>query len=192
MPFEPSIPLGDLLRDFDVEIRTEIESARPPYYPFTVNAGILRLNQGQYLTRCTPLLFQHIKTLFEIDSVSAATTGALRDNSAVYEFGEGRRMSAERQFFARNPALVAAAKKKHGFVCQICNFDFGRAYGPLGEGYIEAHHLNPLSERDPSTWTDKLRTSVNEVCVLCSNGHRMVHRRRPALSIDEVRKVLRI
>jgi len=191
-PFEPSIPLEILLQDFEVEIRTEIESARRRYYPFTVNAGILRLNQGQYLTYCTPLLFQHIKTLFEIDSVSVATPGALRDDSAVYEFGEGRRMSAERQFFARNPALVAAAKKKHGFVCQICKFNFGRAYGALGEGYIEAHHLNPLSERDPSTWTDKLRTSVNEVCVLCSNCHRMVHRRRPALSIDEVRKVLRI
>ena len=100
-------------------------------------------------------------------------------------------MSAERQFFARNPALVAAAKKKHGFICQICKFDFERAYGPLGEGYIEAHHLNPLSERDPSTWTDKLRTSVDEVCVLCANSHRMVHRKRPALSVDDIRKVLR-
>jgi hypothetical protein len=157
VPFEPSIPLGILLQDFDVEIRTEIESAGPRYYPFTVNAGILRLNQGQYLTRCTPLLFQHIKTLFEIDSAPVETRDTSQDDSSVYEFGEGRRMSAERQFFARNPALVAAAKKKHGFLCQICKFDFGRAYGPLGEGYIEAHHLSPLSERDPSTWTDKLR-----------------------------------
>lgn len=192
VPFKPSIPLSTLLQDFEVEIRTEIQGAHPRYYPFTVNAGILRLNQGQYLTRCTPLLFQHIETLFEIESVPAATRGRSQDDSSVYEFGEGRRMSAERQFFARNPALVAAAKKKHGFICQICKFDFGRAYGPLGEGYIEAHHLNPLSERDPSTWTDKLRTSVDEVCVLCANCHRMVHRKRPALSVDDVRKVLRM
>jgi hypothetical protein len=29
MQFEPTIPLGALLQDFEVEIRTEIESARP-------------------------------------------------------------------------------------------------------------------------------------------------------------------
>jgi hypothetical protein len=189
--FDITIPLDIFLQDFEVEIRTEIESAHPRYYPFTVNAGILRLNQGQYLTRCTPLLFQHIKTLFEIDSLPIETGDTPDEDSPAYEFSEGRRMSAERQFFARNPALIATAKKKYGFICQICKFDFGRAYGALGEGYIEAHHLSPLSERDPSSWTDRVRTSVDQVCVLCSNCHRMVHRKRPALLIDDVRKALR-
>jgi hypothetical protein len=190
-PFEIAVPLDIFLQDFEAEIRTEIESAHPRYYPFTLNAGVLRLNQGQYLTRCTPMLFQHIEAVLEIDSQLPASGQTGEDNSPAHEFSEGRRMSAERQFFARNPALTDAAKKKYGFVCQICKFDFGRAYGPLGEGYIEAHHLSPLSERNPSTWTEKLRTSVDQVRVLCANCHRMIHRRRPALSIEDVRRALR-
>ena len=100
-PFGNPVPLDTFLQDFEVEIRTEIESTHPRYYPFTVNAGVLRLNQGQYLTLCTPILFENIKTILEIGSTEVPTAGPNNDNSPVYEFGEGRRMSAERQFFAR-------------------------------------------------------------------------------------------
>jgi hypothetical protein len=78
------------------------------------------LNQGQYLTRCTPLLFQHINTLFEIDSVPIAKQGVGRDDSAIYEFGEGRRMRAERQFFARNPAQLIEEKPSRMGVVVFC------------------------------------------------------------------------
>jgi 5-methylcytosine-specific restriction enzyme A len=46
----------------------------------------------------------------------------------------------------RNQRLVDLAKKYHGFRCQVCEFGFGQVYGSLGQGYIEAHHLTPLSE----------------------------------------------
>ena len=46
----------------------------------------------------------------------------------------------------RNPRLASTAKQIHGYVCQVCEFDFETEYGSLGHEYIEAHHLTPISE----------------------------------------------
>ncbi len=97
------------------------------------------------------------------------------------DFEEGERYSAEAQFFVRSPELVKTAKLTHGYLCQACGFDFEDFYGSLGAQYIECHHIDPLSERRSSA-----NTSVENVAVLCSNCHRMVHRERPALSVKEL------
>ena len=47
-------------------------------------------------------------------------------------------------------------------------------------------YLDPLSERPELAWTDKLMTSVDDVTVLCTSCHRMIHRRRPAQSLAEL------
>jgi len=73
----------------------------------------------------------------------------------------------------RNPSLAKKAKAVHGYTCEACGLDMEKLYGPLGEGYIEAHHLVPVHElrgrvveRDP----------VADFAVLCPNCHRMIHR----------------
>jgi hypothetical protein len=104
-----------------------------------------------------------------------------------FEYEEGLRKEAERSFFQRNPRLVQRAKEIYGCVCQVCRFDFAKSYGVLGQDFAEVHHLNPLSERPSEEWTTAVRTNVAEVAVLCSNCHRMIHRRKPALSIEELR-----
>ena len=67
-----------------------------------------------------------------------------------------------------------AAKKHHGTVCQACNLDFSDRYGDIGQGFIEAHHLTPIS-----TLTEGVAVRYNiakDFAVLCSNCHRMIHR----------------
>jgi 5-methylcytosine-specific restriction protein A len=73
----------------------------------------------------------------------------------------------------RNQRLVNKVKEAHGSTCQACGLNFKEFYGELGDGYIEAHHLRPMStlakarvEMDP----------VQDFAVLCSNCHRMIHR----------------
>jgi 5-methylcytosine-specific restriction enzyme A len=60
--------------------------------------------------------------------------------------------------------------------CEVCNFDFARAYGDLGEGYIEVHHVTPLHV------TGTRETRLDELACLCANCHRMCHRSRPGES----------
>jgi len=112
-------------------------------------------------------------------------------NLGEFESEEGIRASSERSFFERNPALARRAKEVYGCACQVCGFDFVHVYGEIGRTFAEVHHLNPLSERPASEWTEAVLTKIADVAVLCANCHRMIHRRRPALSLDELRSFMR-
>jgi 5-methylcytosine-specific restriction endonuclease McrA len=113
-----------------------------------------------------------------------------QDKSTIPDHEEGIRYQAERNFFQRNPQLAKQAKEAYACVCQVCGFDFVKTYGALGEGFAEAHHLNPLSERPSEEWTAAVRTNMADVAVLCANCHRMIHRRKPALSIEELKALI--
>jgi predicted HNH restriction endonuclease len=41
-----------------------------------------------------------------------------------------------------------------------------------------------MCERPELEWTDELKTRVADVIALCANCSRMVHRRKPALSLE--------
>ena len=142
--------------------------------------------QGRYLAKCTPPLFSAIRELVQIEVGDSTSLEELEE--ARVQFSESKRLARERHFFSRNSALGRAAKEKYGSRCQVCGFSFEDRYGALGRGYIECHHLNPLSERSDSE-TVTILTSLEEVRVLCANCHRMIHRRRPALSVEELREV---
>jgi 5-methylcytosine-specific restriction protein A len=74
----------------------------------------------------------------------------------------------------RNPKASRDAKRHHGFTCKACGMDFSTKYGPLGKGYIEAHHLRPLAslaEGESAAYNVK-----TDFTVLCANCHRMIHR----------------
>ncbi len=74
----------------------------------------------------------------------------------------------------RNSRASIIAKRFHGTRCQACGLDFGEKYGELGNGYIEAHHLKPMS-----SLAENVQVSFDiaaDFAVLCSNCHRMIHR----------------
>lgn len=91
-------------------------------------------------------------------------------------------------YFERNPRLRAKAIEIHGTTCKACEFNFEAMYGSHGKGYIEVHHLVPLSTlADP-----KLVNPDTDMVVLCSNCHRMVHRKRDGiLSIEELKAIIK-
>ena len=73
--------------------------------------------------------------------------------------------------------------KKYGKLdCEVCGFDFNHFYGKLGKGYIEAHHRVPLSEL-----TGESKTTLNDLALVCSNCHRMLHREINTLSINDLK-----
>lgn len=63
-----------------------------------------------------------------------------------------------------------------------CGFDFAERYGERGHGFIECYHTQPVH-----TLRDGDKTKLDEFALLCANCHRMVHARRPWLSIGQLR-----
>lgn len=116
----------------------------------------------------------------------AEPEGRVEEPTPEAEYEEGERRTREVYYFKRNPKLVSLAKEAFGYVCQACGFDFERVYGELGSQYIECHHKNPLSERD-----EELASTLDDVCMLCSNCHRMIHRTRPAMSLESLQEIVR-
>lgn len=90
----------------------------------------------------------------------------------------------------RNPHIVAEKKaqvlKVSGKLkCEVCTFDFSEKYGDLGYGFCEAHHKKPLSDANR-----EIETKLEDLAILCSNCHRMIHRTKPMMSINEFKKLL--
>jgi 5-methylcytosine-specific restriction enzyme A len=106
-------------------------------------------------------------------------------------FVEGRVLYRHHRARERSRDLVkrkkAQALKKHGrLACEICGFDFAAMYGDLGDGFIECHHTRPVSELDTPA-----AVKLSDVALICSNCHRMVHRRRPWLTMAGLTGILK-
>lgn len=97
-------------------------------------------------------------------------------------FPEGRRKERLHKFNERNPKVIKKAKEKFkekfgSLYCEICGFNFENVYGDLGKDYIEGHHTKPVSELEEGE-----HTSVKDILLVCSNCHRMLHKKRPCLA----------
>jgi len=91
-----------------------------------------------------------------------------------------RRERSSRLVTAKKEAVFAAKGK---LSCEACTFTFEDKYGWLGKNYCEVHHRNPLSI------SDERETSLNDLAILCSNCHRMIHRTEPMLSVEKFREI---
>jgi len=104
---------------------------------------------------------------------------------------EGRRRLVQHLRRERN-RFVIKAKKAHvlkttgRLECEVCGFDFGQVYGSIGDGFCEVHHRLPLAAT-----VSEVTTALDELAVLCSNCHRIVHRTNPFKAIEELRTIVR-
>lgn len=104
----------------------------------------------------------------------------------IENFPEGKVKERLHKYKERNPKVIKEAKdkfkKEHGkLYCQVCGFDFEEVYGEIGQDYIEGHHTKPVSELKEDD-----ATNVNDILLVCSNCHRMLHRKRPCLTKEEL------
>jgi 5-methylcytosine-specific restriction protein A len=94
-----------------------------------------------------------------------------------------RRRERSRKLVDRKKNAVLA---EHGCLrCEVCGFDFAHAYGELGRGFAECHHRSPLSEVAQAR-----ATRLTDLAIVCANCHRMLHRRRPWLTIEELASLI--
>lgn len=115
-----------------------------------------------------------------------------RDASEVldedYQGMEGQEQFALHRRLERDKHLVDLKKReaRGDLSCRVCGFDFGRLYGKVGAGFIECHHLAPLAEAGPANKT------LHDVELVCSNCHRMLHRRGRDGELVSIRTLRRI
>lgn len=108
------------------------------------------------------------------------------DDEDEADFPEGRVLYRLHRKRERRQDLVKKKKTQaKSLKCEACGFDFFEVYGPVGEGFIECHHTIPLSEYDGNQ-----TTKLSDLALVCSNCHRILHRRRPWLSISELKGLL--
>jgi 5-methylcytosine-specific restriction protein A len=105
------------------------------------------------------------------------------------EIAEGRIVFREHRLHERNQTLVSKKRRQvqeeSGRVtCEVCGFNFKKTYGRRGAGFIEAHHLRPLTTINPGTDT------TADLAFVCANCHRMMHRAEPWLTPTELRASL--
>jgi 5-methylcytosine-specific restriction endonuclease McrA len=110
-------------------------------------------------------------------------------STAIGSVEEGKRALKQHYIRERNHKIIKDVKNrffsKHGkFFCTVCNFIFEEHYGDRGKSYIEGHHTKSVSQMQPGDMT-----MPEDIALLCSNCHRMIHVKYPWLTIDELKRI---
>ncbi len=91
-------------------------------------------------------------------------------NNTVYE---GLKKTITVNKYERSSLARAKCIEFHGYNCSICNFDFKKTYGEVGDEFIHVHHLKPLH-----TIGVKYKIDYKEDLIpVCPNCHAMLHRK---------------
>ena len=106
----------------------------------------------------------------------------------VEEYEEGSLLDCHGSKYERNRKARNECLEYYGYTCRVCGFDFEKQYGDIGRNFIEVHHRTEIS----SYSGEKHKIDhINDLIPVCSNCHSMLHRTRPTLSIDELKRFLK-
>ncbi len=107
-----------------------------------------------------------------INQSAPKSSTIVEDDEEGLSIEDGTRLR-EHKRIERNQKLARKAKEIQGYTCKSCGFDFEKKYGVIGKGFIEAHHLTPVSTlKSKKIGLDPKK----DFTVLCSNCHRMIHK----------------
>jgi predicted HNH restriction endonuclease len=105
-------------------------------------------------------------------------------------FPEGRERFRQHRYLERDGTISRKAKAKRladtgKLQCEVCEVDFTQIYGLMGTGFIEAHHVKPVS-----TIHGEEKTKISNLALVCSNCHRMLHRGNHLFNVKELKKIV--
>jgi len=128
-----------------------------------------------------------IQTVRKIDELGL---DPFEEDENFYVTEGASKFIANHKSLERNPTIIKkkkqqVLKQKKCLECEICGFDFVKIYGEkLGDGFIECHHTNPLSD------SGETKTKLSDLILVCSNCHKMIHRRRPWITPAELKSIM--
>jgi len=125
-----------------------------------------------------------------IENISDEDIAKFQPQEEELTFPEGEMKYNHHTSRERNKKLVTL-KKKLAFAenpllpCEICGISFKTKYGDIGDGFIEAHHVVPISEL-----TEETEMKPSDLILICPNCHKMIHRKRPWLTTEQIKNLL--
>jgi len=171
IPEEPDFPFQHLRR-----IRWE-DRFEPVVIDLQASQSTVLELRGERLLKLETLIVKRMR-------MEAKTS---RQSNIDRVYSEGGVKEVVTEIGDRSAALRNDAIQLYGTICEVCDFDFGKTYGDLGKGFIEVHHLRPIS----SSKRHVIQTALEDVVVVCANCHRMLHRHGAnPLAIESLRKIV--
>jgi 5-methylcytosine-specific restriction protein A len=183
---ERGIRLDIRVNDLAFTAATDLPPA--PWRRFDMAASCLSdaAAQGQEsvmkeLTELTLIFLNLVFALLPVDEASGK-------DAQVFAEGlpEGAKTRIEVNRYERNPINRAACIAAHGHRCKACGMDLGEFYGTIGAGYIEVHHVVPVSGMGDAYVVDP----IHDLVPLCPNCHAIVHRQSPPLDVSDLARRL--
>jgi hypothetical protein len=129
------------------------------------------------------IITKPVGTVFRLSSEEEYVLGILwkadytRDSNVNY-FATERGLQLKSQYRReRSRKLIVLKKEQYKKTdgplrCEICGLSFAEIYPKsLGEDFIEVHHKTPLSRIE-----SVIRTTLDDLLLVCANCHRMIHR----------------
>ena len=152
----------------------------------------LRRSQSEIATLPKALAEKHSPRAADIEEPSQ--TG-IKKSKIVSEdeeskFPEGKEKFKLHKSFERDSGISKKAKELRldqvgELRCDVCSFSFSDAYGEHGAGFIEAHHTAPVAELN-----GERKTKIEEIALVCSNCHRMLHLGDYLLTVEELKAII--
>ena len=100
-------------------------------------------------------------------------------------FLEGKSKDITQTRYERNPEARKRCLTHQGHSCRVCDFNFEDDFGEVGKGFIHVHHINQISEIGKEYEIDPIK----DLIPLCPNCHAMIHSKRPAFTIEEIKEI---
>lgn len=135
----------------------------------------------------------HISSSFLRETINTAIYDFIinDENTSIVErttASEGKRIEYYTAKYERSKANRDKAVSLHGTKCFGCGFDFEKSYGKRGKGYIEIHHIKPLYELETEVTIDP----KTDLVPVCSNCHRMIHRKKgDVLTMEDLKQLVK-
>ena len=132
-----------------------------------------------------------VKTLKRVDNNWYASDDELcnllpEEVNTPQQYYEGASKEVSVNAYERSAEARAKCIEYHGYKCTVCSFDFEHFYGDIGKNYIHVHHIVPLSE----IRKEYKLNPITDLIPVCPNCHAIIHRTRPALSIEQLKNHL--
>ena len=101
-------------------------------------------------------------------------------------FSEGAKLKITINKYERDQKARNECIKIHGYSCKICNFNFEKTFGLLGNKYIHVHHLTPISE----IGENYILNPGKDLVPVCPNCHAMLHKSENPADIEKLKQML--